>query len=273
MTITLSAGEANAAYSFIALHGALLDGRSLLALGQVLATRGDGLLPDLGGHGEAGRRGLVPCRFDPASLGAELAARPELSGWIAAQPPERPLLLLGHSLGALTALWLAVHGPFRERVERVLLLDPPLLLDLTAPGQGELLFDLGCAIGSLASLDPAARSASHAATVNGIAAFFLGQYRLHCAGGEGRQHVHWLREFAASRRCDLLVGLRQHACFAPAGERLDLGTLVGPAHVPCDLPRLHRHPIADAGHRLDTSAEALQLIASLVAGIGRPDDL
>jgi len=264
VTIELRAGEASATYSFLALHGALLDGRSLLPIGHVLAVHGDGVLPDLGGHGEAERQGRQPASFDPAGLGAELSSRPELLAWIEAQPADRPLVLLGHSLGALTVLWLAVFAPFRERIQRVVLLDPPLLLDLSTPGQGELLFDLGCAVGSLACGDPAGQ-AGPAATVLGIADFFLDAFRAHAAGQDIRQSLHWLRELASCRRCDLLMGLQQHACFSPEGVRLDFGSLVGPTHAPRDLPLLHLHPVADAGHRLDRSAETLRILASLMA--------
>ena len=57
-------------------------------------------------------------------------------------------MVLGHSLGALVAIWLARFGPLRGRIAHVILLDPPLVLDLSVPGQGELLFDLGLNLGA-----------------------------------------------------------------------------------------------------------------------------
>ena len=82
---------------------------------------------------------LTGLAYDPESLGRELCSRPNLTGWLARLPEDRPLVLLGHSLGALVAIWLARFGPLRGRIAHVILLDPPLVLDLSVPGQGELL--------------------------------------------------------------------------------------------------------------------------------------
>lgn len=260
--------------AFVGLHGALLDSRSLLPIGQVLCERGEGLLLDLAGHGVCRDRLPPSGRFDPASLAEELADRPQLLAWLNALPPERPLLLLGHSLGALTALALAQREPFEDRLDHVLLLDPPLLLDLAAAGQGELLFDLGGATGALAARGGAPEDPASPEAVQGIAVFFLSWFRDLCAARDGQQPLRWLRQQAARRPCHLVYGLQQQVRLSEQGGRLDFGSLVAAHHLPDDLPLLRLHPIADAGHRLDTSPAVLQLIASLLPHLAcrsRPD--
>lgn len=256
-------------FAFLALHGALLDGRSLLPVGEILAERADGLIPDLAGHGLCSDHQPPAGRYDPAALAAELASRSEVHDWLAALPPERPLVLLGHSLGALCALALAVEGPFRERFDHVILLDPPLLLDLGAPGQGELLFDLGCAIGSLAALDASPQAMAIRRTVEGLTTFFLEQFRDQAALLNGRQQLRWLRQVATGRPCHLLFGLQQQVRFSDTGGRLDFGSLVAGRHLPGDLPLLQLHPIADAGHRLDASPMVRRVLAELLPGFAR----
>jgi len=125
-----------------------MEAASLLPLGNVLAEAGDGLLLDLGGHGSALDQALTGLAYDPESLGRALCSRSSLTGWLARLPEDRPLVVLGHSLGALVAIWLARFGPLRGRIAHVILLDPPLVLDLSVPGQGELLFDLGLNLGA-----------------------------------------------------------------------------------------------------------------------------
>jgi pimeloyl-ACP methyl ester carboxylesterase len=257
-------------YAFIGLHGALMEAASLLPLGNVLAEAGDGLLLDLGGHGSALDQALTGLASDSESLGRELCSRPSLTGWLARLPEDRPLVLLGHSLGALVAIWLARFGPLRGRIANVILLDPPLVLDLSVPGQGELLFDLGLNLGAQTPVASPVLPTAEQLRAYGLASFFLGLFRDSQAAQAGRSLAAWLEQLARTIPCDLIVGLRHQVVFSAEGFRLDLGTLVGPAHVPSDLPLLRLHGVANAGHRLDTSAATRRLIAQLVPDLGNP---
>ena len=257
-------------YAFIGLHGALMEAASLLPLGAVMAEAGDGLLLDLAGHGAAMDQALTGLHYDPQSLGCEICSRPALKAWIADMPEDRPLVLLGHSLGALVTIWLALFSPLRGRIAHVILLDPPLVLDLSVPGQGELLFDLGFNLGgqTLAATQGLPTAEQHRAY--GLAAFFLGMFRDSSPAQAGHSMPAWLEQLARSTPCELIVGLRHQVLLSAEGFRLDLGTVVGPGHVPSHLPLLRLHGVADAGHRLDTSAATRRVIAGLVPQLGSP---
>ena len=257
-------------YAFIGLHGALMEVSSLLALGGVLAEAGDGLLLDLGGHGTALDQALAGLAYDPESLGREICSRPSVTDWLAALPEHRPLVVMGHSLGALVTIWLALFGPLSGRIAHVILLDPPLVLDLSVPGQGELLFDLGLNLGAQIPAAMQGRPTSEQLRAQGLASFFLGLFRDSQATSAGRSMSVWLEQLARTTPCELFVGLRHQVVFSAEGFRLDLGTLVGPGHVPSQLPLLRIHGVADAGHRLDTSAATRKLIAELLPELGRP---
>jgi (E)-2-((N-methylformamido)methylene)succinate hydrolase len=106
------------------LHGLGASGVVWQALARRLVTRWTLLAPDLPGHGES----------DPASRPAS-PAEPEASGYAPAALAGamaglldylgvRRAPVVGHSLGALVALALAVHHP--DRVTGTVLLDPPL---------------------------------------------------------------------------------------------------------------------------------------------------
>lgn len=257
-------------YAFIGLHGALMEASSLLPLGAVLAEAGDGLLLDLGGHGTALDQALAGLAYDPESLGREICCRPSVMDWLAGLPEQRHLVVLGHSLGALVAIWLALFGPLRGRIAHVILLDPPLVLDLSVPGQGELLFDLGVSLGAQASAPIHGQATADQLRAHGLASFFLGQFRAAQTARAGRSMSVWLEQLARTTPCELFVGLRHQVVLSAEGFRLDLGTLVGPGHVPSQLPLLRIHGVADAGHRLDTSAATRRLIAELLPELGRP---
>jgi len=80
----------------VALHGWLLSGQLWQPLQQVLAPRFELWCPDLPGFGQRRRpRGLQP---NLASYGRWLAQR------LRAEAPDRPLVLVGHSLGGSVAL-------------------------------------------------------------------------------------------------------------------------------------------------------------------------
>lgn len=262
--IELKSQSPESRYAFIALHGALMEASSLLPLGAELALAGDGLLLDLGGHGSALNQALAGLAYDPESLGTEICSRPGLTDWLAGLPEDRPLVLLGHSLGALVAIWLALFGPLRARIAHVILLDPPLVLDLSVPGQGELLFDLGLHLGVQTSAATLGQPTAELLRARGLASFFIRQFRASLAAPAGRSMTVWLEQLARTTPCELLVGLRHQTVLSAEGFRLDLGTLVGPGHVPHDLPLLRLHGVADAGHRLDTSSATRRLIAELV---------
>jgi pimeloyl-ACP methyl ester carboxylesterase len=268
--IELTARSGSPHYAFVGLHGAFLDARSLLEIGTILAAEGDGVLLDLAGHGEALEVAATGLSFEPESLGSELLARPELIAWLQALPPDLPLVLLGHSLGALIAIWLAGQGPLKGRVARLILLEPLLAIDLSVPGQGEFLFGLGV---ELAQRGYPGRSILETAEdwmVNRLVTFFVdGLFRLPLLG-EPPPYRRWIRELLKTTPCDVVCGLRHHV--VPSTERtlLDIGTLVGPGHLPLDRPLLRLHAVADAGHRLDTSAATRRLIAELLPELGRP---
>jgi pimeloyl-ACP methyl ester carboxylesterase len=80
----------------VGLHGWLLSGRVWLPLQRQLAPRWQLLAPDLPGFGGTSR----PRRLQPtlASYGRWLAE------WVRAQAQDRPVVLLGHSLGGSIAL-------------------------------------------------------------------------------------------------------------------------------------------------------------------------
>jgi (E)-2-((N-methylformamido)methylene)succinate hydrolase len=100
------------------LHGLGVSGAVWQALARRLVPTWSPIAPDLPGHGES----------DPAGPGGPGGYTPEaladaVGGLLDALRIER-IPVVGHSLGALVALALAVHHP--QRVTGVVLLDPPL---------------------------------------------------------------------------------------------------------------------------------------------------
>lgn len=251
------------------LHGAFLDARSLLEIGTILAAEGDGVLLDLAGHGEALEVAATGLSFEPESLGRELLARPELITWLQALPPDLPLLLLGHSLGGLTAIWLAAQGPLKGRIARLILLEPLLAIDLSVPGHGELLFNLGAELGLRGFPRRSILETADHFMVDHLCKYFLDDlFRSPLVGKSELPYRSWLRELAAAIPCDVVCGVRHHVVKHSDGTLLDIGTLVGPGHLPLDLPLLRLQPVADAGHRLDTSDATRRLITELVPQLG-----
>ncbi len=112
----------------IALHG-LGDHSGLYPMiGETLAGRGIAVLtPDLRGNGRSpGQRGYIDAWGD---LREDLGCLVERSR---AEAPERPLFLLGMSLGGLVALDYALHRP--DGLRGVIALSPPLgALGVPAP--------------------------------------------------------------------------------------------------------------------------------------------
>ena len=269
--IELRARSGPPRYAFVGLHGAFLDARSLLEIGTILAAEGDGVLLDLAGHGEALEVAATGLSFEPESLGGELLARPELTAWLQALPPDLPLLLLGHSLGALTAIWLAGQGPLKGRVSRLILLEPLLAVDLSVPGHGEFLFGLGGELGLRGFPRRTTLETADDCMVDHLVKYLVDDlFRSPLVGKPERPYRSWLRELAEAIPCDVVCGVRHHVVRQGDGTLLDIGTLVGPGHLPLDRPLLRLHPVADAGHRLDTSAATRRVIAELVPQLGSP---
>jgi alpha-beta hydrolase superfamily lysophospholipase len=112
----------------IALHG-LGDHSGLYPMiGETLAGRGIAVLtPDLRGNGRSpGQRGYIDAWSDLREDLGRLVERTR------AEAPERPLYLLGMSLGGLVALDYALHHP--DGLRGVIALSPPLgALGVPAP--------------------------------------------------------------------------------------------------------------------------------------------
>jgi pimeloyl-ACP methyl ester carboxylesterase len=267
--LELRARSGNPRFAFLGLHGAFLDARSLLEIGTILSAEADGLLVDLAGHGEALEVAATGLTFDPESLGAELWARPRLKTWLAAQPPGLPLVLLGHSLGGLTAIWLANLGPLQERVAHLILLEPLLAIDLSVPGHGEFLFSLGGELGLQGFPRRTILETPKDCMVDRLVKFLSDLFRSPLVGEAERPYRSWLRQLAGVIPCEVLCGTRHHVVHSSDGTLLDIGTLVGPSFLPLDRPLLRLHPVSHAGHRLDTSANAHQLIAAMLPEIAR----
>jgi len=119
---------ADARATLIALHG-LGDHSALYPMiGEALAPRGIAVLtPDLRGNGRSpGQRGYIAAWGDLREDLGRLVERTR------AEAPERPLFLLGMSLGGLVALDYALHRP--DGLRGVIALSPPLgVLGVPAP--------------------------------------------------------------------------------------------------------------------------------------------
>jgi lipase len=98
------------------LHGVTSHGRHFARLADLLVDRFHVLAPDLLGHGDSPYE-------PPWSIGAHLDALDATLG-------ETPALLVGHSFGGRLAFELAARRP--ELVERLVLLDPAILIDAGA---------------------------------------------------------------------------------------------------------------------------------------------
>jgi pimeloyl-ACP methyl ester carboxylesterase len=85
-------------------------------------------------------------------------------------------VVLGHSLGALVAIWLARFGPLCGRIAHGILLDPPLVPDLSVPGQGELLFDLGLNLGAQTPVESPVLPTAEQLRAYGLASFGAERY-------------------------------------------------------------------------------------------------
>jgi pimeloyl-ACP methyl ester carboxylesterase len=105
------------------VHGLGASGAVWQALARRLVAGGEGapgwapIAPDLPGHGESEPPAGGAAGYAPEALAAALV------GALDALGVERAPVI-GHSLGALVALALAVHAP--QRVPAAVLLDPPL---------------------------------------------------------------------------------------------------------------------------------------------------
>src|SRR5947209_11457194 len=94
-------------------HGFSDDGLCWMSVAQPLAERYDVIMPDARGHGRSQA---------PAQGYGNLEQAADLAGLIAALGLQRPIIL-GHSMGAATALALAGGHPDLPRA--ILLEDPP----------------------------------------------------------------------------------------------------------------------------------------------------
>jgi pimeloyl-ACP methyl ester carboxylesterase len=119
-------GEAGAARPLLLVHGLGASGAVWQALARRLVAGGPGrtdgpgwapIAPDLPGHGQSEPPAGGAAGYTPEALAGALAGALDALG-----VPR--VAAVGHSLGALVALALAVHHP--QRVTAVVLLDPPL---------------------------------------------------------------------------------------------------------------------------------------------------
>ncbi len=114
--LTINVAEGPAARSpLVMLHGATADWRSYRDLMIQLPSRWRGLACDLRGHGKSGRDGD---RYRLADYVCDIVA------FVRSQA--EPSVVVGHLLGALTALGVAAQAP--ESVCALVLLDPPVYL-------------------------------------------------------------------------------------------------------------------------------------------------
>ena len=108
--------------SLILAHGSSDDGRCWTTLARELEGRYDLILPDARGHGLSD----PPRKDDPPDAQVE-----DLAGLIRELGLERPILM-GHSMGASSAAWLAAKHP--GLLSAVILEDPGLLPRTGSPG-------------------------------------------------------------------------------------------------------------------------------------------
>jgi pimeloyl-ACP methyl ester carboxylesterase len=101
--------------ALVMAHGSSDDGRCWTALARELEGRYDLILPDARGHGLSD----PPGKDDPADAQVE-----DLAGLIRELGLEKPILM-GHSMGASSAAWLAAKHP--DLLGAVILEDPGLL--------------------------------------------------------------------------------------------------------------------------------------------------
>ncbi len=109
----------------VLLHGFSDDGRCWTPVAGALAPRYDVIMPDARGHGRSD---------GPEISYGNLEQAEDLAALIQALGLERPLLL-GHSMGAVTAVALA--GLYPDVPRAILLEDPPALLRGLPPGAPE----------------------------------------------------------------------------------------------------------------------------------------
>ena len=99
---------------FVLLHGFTGFRDDFATQMEALAAAGRTLAPDLPGHGASGRH-ADPARYTLDALAEDLRA------WLAAVAPEQPVDLLGHSMGGMLALRIALAEP--ARVASLVLMD------------------------------------------------------------------------------------------------------------------------------------------------------
>ncbi len=100
----------------ILLHGLGVSGAVWAGFARRFLAR-PVIAPDLRGHGASARAPLAH-QYTPSDYAADVLALLNLSG------TAEPITVIGHSLGSLIALAMAVDEP--GRIKRLILLDPPL---------------------------------------------------------------------------------------------------------------------------------------------------
>ena len=113
--LTLDYVEAGSGQPLVALHGLTSNRQAWYPLLPKFASRWHVYVPDLRGHGTSGR--APDHHYANADYASDIIAFLKHIG--------QPVVLMGHSLGAMVAIIVAAQYP--EGVSALILLDPPLL--------------------------------------------------------------------------------------------------------------------------------------------------
>ena len=108
-------GAPDAAEVVVCLHGLGGSALNFDPVGPLLAESRRVLVPDLLGHGRS---------FATAPDESALDAQLRMLGGLLAKETQRPVVLVGHSMGAIIAILHALSRP--DTVESLVLLDPPV---------------------------------------------------------------------------------------------------------------------------------------------------